>query len=112
MGSMKENHLGNLVDPPEGANIIGTRWVLSKRFDADGKLVKYKARLVAQGFTQCAGVDYHATYAPVITAPSLCLMLSIAANKEYAVDALDISTAFLTSSSLYHIYIQLYIKRK
>ncbi|CAM9640477.1 unnamed protein product, partial [Heterosigma akashiwo] len=94
MGSMKKNHVSDLVDPPEGANIV-TSWVLSKKFDADGKLVKYKARLVAQGFTQRAGVDYHnSTYAPVIAAPSLRLMLSIAANKGYAVDALDISTAF------------------
>ena len=92
---MKENHVADLVDPPEGANVIGTRWVLSKKFDADGKLVKYKARLVAQGFTQREGVDYHSTYAPVIAAPSLRLMLSITANKGYAVDALDISTVFL-----------------
>ena len=62
MGSMKDHHVADLVDPPEGANVIGTRWVLSKKFDADGKLVKYKARLVAQGFTQRAGVDFNSTY--------------------------------------------------
>ena len=67
---MKENHVSDLVDPPEGANAIGTRWNLSKKFNPDGKLVKYKARLVVQGFTRRAGVNYHSTYAPVIASPS------------------------------------------
>ena len=58
--------------------------------------MKYKAsRLVAKGFTQSTGVDYHSTYTAVVSAPSLRLMLSIAANKGNAVDSLDISTAFL-----------------
>ena len=34
-----------LVDRPPGVNVIGTRWVLSKKFDADGRLVQHKARL-------------------------------------------------------------------
>ena len=79
---------------------------MSKKFDADGKLVKYKARLVAQGFTQRAGVDYNSTYAPVTAAPSLCLMLSIAANKGYVVDALDISTAFLNGDIDGEVYVK------
>jgi len=78
------------VDLPEGANVIGTRWVLSKKFDADGgSLVKYKeVCLVAQGFTQREGIDFGTTYSPVIAAPSLRLMLSIAANKGHAVESL------------------------
>ena len=96
MGSMMETHdVKELVDLPDGANVNGTRWVLSKKFDADGSLVKYTARLVAQGFTQREGIDFGTTYSPVIAAPSLRLMLSIAANKGHAVESLDISTVFL-----------------
>jgi len=77
MGSMETHNVKELVDLPPGANVIGTRWVLSKKFDADGNLLKYKARLVAQSFTQREGVDFGTTYSPVIAAPSLRLMLSI-----------------------------------
>ena len=58
---METHDVKKLVDLPAGANVIGTRWVLSKKFDADGNLLKYKARLVAQGFTQRKGVDFGTT---------------------------------------------------
>ena len=90
LGSMESHDVKELVDLPEGANVIGTRWVLSKKFDTNGNLVKYKARLVAQGFTQREGVNFTTTYSPVIAVPSLRLMLSIAANKGHAVESLDI----------------------
>ncbi|CAN0129460.1 unnamed protein product, partial [Heterosigma akashiwo] len=82
-------------DLPPGANVIGPRWVLSKKFDADGHLVKHKARLVAQGYTKQYGLDYTASYAPVVNAARLRLLLAISANKGYHVDSLDIINAFL-----------------
>ena len=106
MGSMESHDVKELVDPPKGANVIGTRWVLSKKFDADGNLVKDKARLVAQGFTQREGVDFTTIYSPVIAAPSLRLMLSIAANKGHAVESLDISTAFLNGDNNGDVYVK------
>ena len=39
-----------LVDPPEGRNPVGNKWVLVRKFNKDGELVKYKARLVAKGY--------------------------------------------------------------
>ena len=66
-----------------------------KEFDADGRLVKHKARLVAQGYTQKYGVNFTQTYAPVVNAASLRLLLAISANKGYHIDSLDITTAFL-----------------
>ncbi|CAN0097576.1 unnamed protein product [Heterosigma akashiwo] len=106
LGSMESHDVKELVDLPPGARAIGTRWILSKKFDADGNLQKYKARLVAQGFTQREGVDFSTTYSPVIAVPSLRLMLSIAANKGHAVEALDISTAFLNSDIDGDVYVK------
>ena len=88
LGSITDKNTYTLVDRPPGANVIGTRWVLSKKFDADGHLVKHKARLVAQGYTQKYGIDFQQTYSPVVNAASLRLLLAISANKGYAVDSL------------------------
>ena len=81
LDSIAEKGTYTLVDLPPDANVIGTRWVLSKKFDADGHLVKHKARLVAKGYTQQYGLDYQQTFSPVVNAASLRLLLAISANK-------------------------------
>ncbi|CAN0086655.1 unnamed protein product, partial [Heterosigma akashiwo] len=106
LNSITDKNTYTLVDRPPNANVIGTRWVLSKKFDADGHLVKHKARLVAQGYTQEFGVDYRQTYSPVVNAASLRLLLAIFANKGYAVDSLDISTAFLNGAMTEDDYVR------
>jgi hypothetical protein len=54
-----------LETPPPEANVIGLKWVFKAKKDAVGNIVHYKARLVAQGFSQIGGVNYNDTYAPV-----------------------------------------------
>ena len=49
---------------PEGEKAIGSRWVLSYELDKDCNITKTNARLVAQGFMQREGVNYHQTSAP------------------------------------------------
>ena len=54
-----------LEEPLPGVNIIGSKWVFKAKKDAMGTITCFKARLVAQGFSQTNGVDYDDTYAPV-----------------------------------------------
>ena len=65
LGQLEAAGTWKLVDAPEGTNIVGSKWVFQAKKDANGKVVKYKARLVAQGFSQVPGVDYFNTFAPV-----------------------------------------------
>ena len=58
---------------------------------------KYKARLVARGFTQIYGIDYYETYAPVARLTSFRLMLALAARNGWAVDSFDFDQAYLNS---------------
>ncbi len=56
----------DVVPRPENRKILGSKWVLRIKRGPDGTIQKYKARVVAQGFTQTEGVDYDETFAPVL----------------------------------------------
>ena len=59
MGTWKETPL------PEGHNTISCKWVYRIKRDGEGNIARYKACLVARGFSQVPGLDYEETYAPV-----------------------------------------------
>ena len=59
LGSMSENQVWTLVDPPSDRKAVECKWIFKKKTDADGNVTVYKARLVAKGFRQVQGVDYN-----------------------------------------------------
>ena len=63
--------------------------------DAAGKVICYKARLVAQGFLQVPGVNYFDTFAPVARLASICTVLAYAAAEDYETGQIDIKAAYL-----------------
>lgn len=79
------NNLEDMViweefDLPPDAHTIGTTWVFKKKTGQNGELIKFKARLCAQGFSQVEGVDYSDAYAPTGQLSSLRTFLSISAT--------------------------------
>lgn len=69
-----------LVPRPKGQNVVGSKWVFRIKRGPDGTIQKYKARVVAQGFTQVEGVDFDETFAPVAKFTSLRIILALAAE--------------------------------
>ena len=63
---MDERQVWLLVDPPQNANVIGSKWVYNVKFDENNKPKKYKARLVAQGFAQKPGINFHDVFSPTV----------------------------------------------
>ncbi|GJW00827.1 retrotransposon protein, putative, ty1-copia subclass [Tanacetum coccineum] len=61
----------------------------------DGKVHTYKARLVANGYTQTHGIDYEETFSPVAKIKSIRIILAIAAFHDYEIWQMDVKTAFL-----------------
>jgi hypothetical protein len=55
-----------MVDKPKNVVPILNKWVLTKKCDKEGNIVKYKARLVARRFTQHPGLDYDEMFSPVV----------------------------------------------
>jgi hypothetical protein len=83
------------VPPPRGRKVIGGRWVLPTKHDADGKFVKRKARWVALGYRQEPGIDYDETFASVIKTTTLRYILSLAALHDLELASFDVTGAFL-----------------
>ncbi|SYW81522.1 uncharacterized protein UHO2_00046 [Ustilago hordei] len=69
-----------IADLPKGANTVDTCWVLKIKTDANLMLTKFKARLVARGFTQCEGIDYTEVFAPVAPIQSIRGVIAVAAQ--------------------------------
>jgi len=85
----------DLVPRPAAANVVGVRWVYDVKMDENGNVARYKARLVAQGFSQKEGIDYNETFAPTMHIKTARLLLAIAARDNVAARQYDVSTAFL-----------------
>ena len=63
LNNFTRNQVWELVERPKGDNVIGTKWVFRNKQDQDGIVVRNKARLVEQGYTQVEGLDFGETYA-------------------------------------------------
>lgn len=104
--SLQLQETWTLVDLPEGKKLIGTRWVFTVKTNSEGEVTKFKARLVAQGFTQIYGIDHFETYAPVAGYNEIRVMLALAAANDMMVHQMDIKTAFLNSTLDEEVYIK------
>jgi transposase InsO family protein len=101
-----EMKVWKLVEKPAGANIVGCRWVYDLKRDAEGNPIKYKARLVAQGFTQQEGIDYKEIYAPVMNRATMRLIINMANQQDWELKTFDVSTAFLYGEMEEDVYMR------
>ena len=95
-----------LVPRPAGRKLVDSKWVFKVKRNADGSIARYKARLVARGFTQEHGVDYNETFAPTVKAVSLRVLLALAAYYDWEVEQFDVVTAFLEAGLDEEIYMR------
>ncbi|GJW69340.1 putative ribonuclease H-like domain-containing protein [Tanacetum coccineum] len=110
--AMQDEHLQfklqkfwTLVDLPNGKRPIGTKWVFKNKKDERGIVIKNKARLVAQGYTQEEGIDYDKVFAPVARIKVIRLFLAYALFKDFVVYQMDVKSAFLYGKIKEEVYV-------
>ncbi|KAJ2994795.1 hypothetical protein NUW54_g7491 [Trametes sanguinea] len=106
LDSLVKNGTWRIVDRPRTGNIVDSKWVLRVKKNAAGEIDKYKARLVARGFTQVYGVDYYETFAPVAKLASFRLVLAIAARNDWPAESFDFNSAYLNSKLDEDVYLE------
>nr|GEW66725.1 copia protein [Tanacetum cinerariifolium] len=94
-----------LVDLLYGKRAIGTKWIYRNKKDERGIVVRNKARLVAQGYTQEEGIDYNEVFAPVDRIEAIRLFLSYASFKDFVVYQMDVKSAFLYGKIKEEVYV-------
>nr|GEW53834.1 putative reverse transcriptase, RNA-dependent DNA polymerase [Tanacetum cinerariifolium] len=94
-----------LAHCPKGVRPIGTKWVLKNKKDERGIVIRNKARLVAQGYTQEERIDYEEVFAPVARIEAIRLFLAYALFIGFIVYQMDVKSAFLYGTIDEEVYV-------
>ncbi|KAI3672608.1 hypothetical protein L6452_38703 [Arctium lappa] len=95
----------HLVDLPKGHRAIGTKWIFRNKKDERGIVIKNKARLVAQGYTQEEGIDYEEVFSPVARIEAIRLFLAYDSFMKFRVNQMDVKSAFLYGKIEEEVYV-------
>ncbi|GKV17378.1 hypothetical protein SLEP1_g27893 [Rubroshorea leprosula] len=93
--ALEKTRTWDLVDLPTGKPLVGCKWVYKIKTQSDGFMERYKAHLVAKGFTQVYRIDYEETFAPVARPTLVCSLISIAIAKGWKLFQMNVKNAFL-----------------
>jgi hypothetical protein len=86
--------------------VVSSKWLFKIKHAADRSIEKYKARLVAQGFSQKEGIDYEETFAPIARYTSIKTIIALAAKMKWKLHQMDVKTAFLNGVIKEEVYIE------
>ncbi|KAI7944946.1 hypothetical protein MJO28_010641 [Puccinia striiformis f. sp. tritici] len=93
--SLMSKNTGSLVPPPGDDKVIGGMWLLGRKKNEFGEILRFKARWVCFGNHQVHMLHYFDTYASVARNESFKLLLTVAVNRSWCVFQFDVETAFL-----------------
>jgi hypothetical protein len=106
LSAMERLGVWEIVDIPAGFELLNTVWIFRKKFDQNGRLSKFKARLCAAGNFQVEGINYAETYAPTGRPTSLQALLSMGVVNGLDIHQMDVKNAFLNGKLDESIYLR------
>ena len=95
LAALDANHTWSLTFLPHGKKPIGCRWVYKIKRHSNGTIEHFKAGLVAKGYTQLEGLDYHDTFSPTAKMITVHCLLALAAAQNWSLHQLYVNNAFL-----------------
>ncbi|KAJ4795629.1 Retroelement pol polyprotein-like [Rhynchospora pubera] len=105
--ALERNNTWTLEELPKGKTAIGCKWVYRVKYHSDGKVERYKARLVVLGNRQKEGVDFNETFAPVAKMVSVRTFLAVVVAKGWELHQMDVHNAFLHGDLNEEVYMKL-----
>jgi hypothetical protein len=106
LNNFARNEVWELVKRPSDHNVIGTKWVFQNKQDENGVLVRNKARLVTQGYSQVEGLDVDETFAPIVRLEAIWILLAYATFHNIKLYRMDVKSAFLNHKINELVYVE------
>ena len=95
-----------LILKPKNQNVVGTKWIYKNKLDENGVIVRNKARLVTQWYSQVEGIDFEETFSPVARLESIRLLFTVACMRKFKLFQMDVKSAFLNGISQEEVYVK------
>ncbi|KAE8687390.1 hypothetical protein F3Y22_tig00111022pilonHSYRG00655 [Hibiscus syriacus] len=105
--ALEKNATWTVTNLPQGKKVVGCQWIFSVKYNFDGSIQRYKARLAARGFTQTYGIDFKETFAPVAKLNNVRVLLSLAVNCDWKLHQLDVKNDFHNGKLEEEVYMKL-----
>lgn len=93
--ALEDNGTWTYTTLPQNKKPIQCHWVYKIKYQADGSIEKYKARLIAKGYSQVQGEDLTETFAPMTKLTTVKCILALTSQREWPLFQLDVNNVFL-----------------
>ena len=110
IGNLVKFHCYDVVPRAEAikhGRLVKSKWVFKVKFNSDNTVQRFRARLVAKGFTQVPGSDFYETFSPVFGYTSLRTVFALAAARDLQLDQWDLKNSFIQQDiDVEHMYME------
>jgi hypothetical protein len=106
LDQIEKNHTWEMVQRPEGKNVIGSKWIFNNKLNEQGQVIKNKVRLACKGYAQIEGLDFDEIFSPVARLEAIRMFLAYACHKRFKVYQMYVKSAFLNGDLSEEVYME------